>query len=266
MGLDTLGVYAGPGEFAWGTKDTGITAAINEPTDGIDAVETTIPYDTLAGASAMPSSGIIKIGTELIKYTGTGTGTLTGCVRGYLFTTAAAHADGAAITVVEMEVFETLGDIEIDLSALNERQILRTDQGGIKKIIAGIETDTVKVKIPIAEVSYNRLKEIFESAATEVVDSVAPTTKKYFKVQSRAGEDLTANSGDIATIRYLADVNAGNFEICVSFPKLCMISLPNLSFKSDQQVYEVEFEAVAEKLGSDTKGTYLTIGDITARA
>jgi len=265
MGLGVLEVEAGPGVFTWGHQNTGVTAAINEVAN-IDDEVTTIGFDTEAGGSLPTTGGIILIGTELIKYDAIAAGDMTGCVRGYLYTTPASHLDGAVITEVALEEFETLGNIEVDLSALNEKQILRTDQGGIKKIIAGIETDTIKVKIPIAEMSYNRLYQIFYSAAEEVVDDVAPTTKKYFKVQSRAGDDLTATNGKASTLRFQSAVNAGNVEKMIGFPLLCMTSLPNLTFNAEQQIYEIECEAVAVKLGTDTKGTYLTVGDITARA
>ncbi len=65
---------------------------------GINAVITTIPYDTVTGV--IPSSGLIYIGTEQISYTGkTGTtsGNFTGCTRGVNGTTAAVHADNAVI-------------------------------------------------------------------------------------------------------------------------------------------------------------------------
>lgn len=53
----------------------------------------------------------VKIGDEVIKYTGITGNDLTGCVRGYLNTTAAAHADEA-----EVESFYRLRGNVIDLS------------------------------------------------------------------------------------------------------------------------------------------------------
>ena len=58
------------------------------------ADQTTI---TLADASSFPSSGAIKIGTEVITYSGKSTNDLTGCVRGVVGV-AAAHSSGATVT------------------------------------------------------------------------------------------------------------------------------------------------------------------------
>ena len=52
------------------------------------ADQTTI---TLADASSFPGSGAIKIGTEVITYSGKSTNDLTGCVRGVVGA-AAAHS------------------------------------------------------------------------------------------------------------------------------------------------------------------------------
>jgi hypothetical protein len=70
---------------------------------GINAVVTTIPYDTVTGT--IPSSGLLYCGTEQISYTGkTGTtsGNYTGCTRGVNGTTAAVHADNAVIYTSKM--------------------------------------------------------------------------------------------------------------------------------------------------------------------
>ena len=70
---------------------TGVTSTLagDEAAD-----QTTI---TLADASSFPSSGAIKIGTEVITYTGKSTNDLTGCVRGVVGP-AAAHSSGATVT------------------------------------------------------------------------------------------------------------------------------------------------------------------------
>lgn len=54
-----------------------------------------VSIDVATGAGAsLPSSGYIIIGSEVISYTGITTDQLTGCTRGALGTTAAAHSDG----------------------------------------------------------------------------------------------------------------------------------------------------------------------------
>ena len=53
---------------------------------------------TLASITDMPTEGTINVGSENISYTGFNTLELTGVTRGVNGTTAATHADGAAIT------------------------------------------------------------------------------------------------------------------------------------------------------------------------
>jgi hypothetical protein len=53
---------------------------------------------TLASITDMPTEGTINVGSENISYTGFSTLELTGVTRGVNGTTAATHADGAAIT------------------------------------------------------------------------------------------------------------------------------------------------------------------------
>jgi hypothetical protein len=66
---------------------------------GINASATSIVLDSVTG---FPTAGIIKIGTELIAYTGISTLTLTGCTRGRFNTTAAAHDDEAAVYLTQV--------------------------------------------------------------------------------------------------------------------------------------------------------------------
>ncbi len=70
---------------------TGVTSTLA----GAEAADqTTI---TLADASSFPSSGAIKIGTEVITYSGKSTNDLTGCSRGVVGDPA-AHSSGATVT------------------------------------------------------------------------------------------------------------------------------------------------------------------------
>lgn len=62
----------------------------------VSSTSTTI---TVTNASAITSSGFIKIGTETISYPNVNGNQLINCARGQNGTTAAAHASGAAITV-----------------------------------------------------------------------------------------------------------------------------------------------------------------------
>lgn len=73
-------------------------------------------------ASGFPTSGTIQIEDEDITYTGKATNTLTGCTRGANSTTAAAHAAGHDVFLVQSKAITTgdtltfaSGDIEFKL-------------------------------------------------------------------------------------------------------------------------------------------------------
>jgi len=74
------------------------TTAIDDA-DGITASDTTITVDSTSG---FPSRGRILIGSEVIAYTNTTSTTFTGCTRGLEDTTAAVHADDAAVTLRDL--------------------------------------------------------------------------------------------------------------------------------------------------------------------
>ncbi len=69
---------------------TGVTSTLNGQ---ISATATTI---TLTDSSSFPASGAVKIGTEIITYTGNSSNQLTGCTRGVVGA-AAIHASGATV-------------------------------------------------------------------------------------------------------------------------------------------------------------------------
>jgi len=85
-----------------GSKNPATTCAVDDVA-GVAIPDTTIDFDTLAGGN-LPERGVITLGAENIHYTGitwtsSTAGTITGCTRGYNGTVAAAHLDGAAITL-----------------------------------------------------------------------------------------------------------------------------------------------------------------------
>jgi hypothetical protein len=63
----------------------------------ITAADTTISLESASGGELFPTAGYIIIGSEVITYTGVSTDDLTGCSRGVLGTTAAAHSNGDAV-------------------------------------------------------------------------------------------------------------------------------------------------------------------------
>ena len=101
----------------WEVANTNITLATNKNeyrifratsdgnSDGVTstltaaiATTTATAGITIASKTRMPDSGTINVGSENISYTGFNSLELTGVTRGVNGTTAATHADGAAIT------------------------------------------------------------------------------------------------------------------------------------------------------------------------
>lgn len=71
---------------------------IESALDGaISDSDTTISLTSAQGGEQFPTAGYIIIGSEVITYTGVSTDDLTGCTRGVLGTTAAAHINGDAV-------------------------------------------------------------------------------------------------------------------------------------------------------------------------
>jgi hypothetical protein len=88
----------GAGGLAWFGLDgpSGGFTLINDGT-GISAADTTIDVDSTTG---FPSSGVVRIESELITYTGTTATSFTGCTRGRFGTTAATHNDNTPVRFV----------------------------------------------------------------------------------------------------------------------------------------------------------------------
>jgi hypothetical protein len=74
--------------------DVTFSASANTLSANVDVLDTTI---SLTSASGFPTSGRIKIGSEIITYALVSGNDLTGCVRGVNDTTAASHSSGAAV-------------------------------------------------------------------------------------------------------------------------------------------------------------------------
>ena len=83
----------GWGLGSWGGVQQGqFTSTLSS---GINASVTSL---TMASSTSFPSSGTVKIGSELITYTGNSGGTLSGLTRGASGTTAAIHSSSAVVT------------------------------------------------------------------------------------------------------------------------------------------------------------------------
>ena len=73
------------------------TNATTTTTEALDNSETAIDLASVAG---FKTAGVVKIGSEIITYTGISTLTLTGCTRGTNSSSAASHLSGVAVTQV----------------------------------------------------------------------------------------------------------------------------------------------------------------------
>lgn len=71
----------------------------------IDASVTTIP---LVSAAHLPPTGQVKIDSEWIRYEGISSNDLTGCIRSYGSSAAAAHSSGATVTAMETDSYHQL--------------------------------------------------------------------------------------------------------------------------------------------------------------
>jgi hypothetical protein len=83
----------------WYNRQSGqenTTALTIDQTGGITSSDTTIPLNSVVG---LTTSGFVKIGNETISYPNIVGNSLVNCARGQNNTTAAAHADGAAVSV-----------------------------------------------------------------------------------------------------------------------------------------------------------------------
>jgi hypothetical protein len=81
----------------WINRQSGATSATSLTLNGgINDSVTTITLSSTDGLSAV---GYIKLGAEIISYTGKTSTTLTGCLRGQAGTTAASHLNNATVSV-----------------------------------------------------------------------------------------------------------------------------------------------------------------------
>lgn len=98
----------------------------------INSSVTTITYDTVTGT--IPSSGLVYIDTEQIKYTSKNATQLLGVTRGVNGTTAASHADNAVMYTSRMAV--NGNDLRVYV-----------DGAEVKRWLSGINTSATKVWI-----------------------------------------------------------------------------------------------------------------------
>ena len=99
-GLDSQIGGTGWGAGIWGGQLTSaqtntLNGALQNNANGTGGTGSNI---TLASVSGFPDAGTIKVGDELITYTGVSSPNLTGIVRGAFSTSVSAHNNGATVT------------------------------------------------------------------------------------------------------------------------------------------------------------------------
>ena len=104
----------GFGTSGWGGS-SGVLGTLNgallNDTAGTGGVGTSI---TLASTTGFPTSGVIKVDSELISYTGISSNDLTGISRAANGTSTAAHSNGAGV-----EYFIGWGDAALSSTAVS---------------------------------------------------------------------------------------------------------------------------------------------------
>jgi len=165
------------------------TNAATTTTEALDDSETGIDLTSIAG---FKTAGVIKIGSEIITYTGISTLTLTGCTRGTNSTSAAAHDSGATVTQV---------------------------------LIAPIATTDGSTTVTVTDSGHGALKNdfvVFDGATATggiTADTLnrrsgyqitAVTTNTFtFTVPSAASSTVSAGGGNAVIINYLIGSAAG---------------------------------------------------------
>jgi hypothetical protein len=108
----------------------------------------------IGGDAGTTNDGEIVIGTEIIKYTGISTNTLTGCTRGFDTSSATTHDNGATVTLRHFGLTTTLAEAldgtetEIDLTSA-------TDFSGTNVMGFGTVADISVADVALENSSWN---------------------------------------------------------------------------------------------------------------
>lgn len=143
--------------------DVTFAASANTLSADVDILDTTI---SLTSASGFPTSGRIKIGSEIITYALVSGNDLTGCVRGVNDTTAASHSSGAAVNCATIIVTDNAhGALENDFVTLSGAVSL----GGA--ITADVLNQEYQITYVIGDNSYQ-----IEARTVSTITSITTTT------------------------------------------------------------------------------------------
>jgi hypothetical protein len=93
-----VGPVSGAQGYGWGTDLYGGESSLETTLNG--GINNSVTTITLTDTTGFPTSGSVRINSEIISYTGISTNDLTGCTRGSQSTTPASHSDGAAVVAL----------------------------------------------------------------------------------------------------------------------------------------------------------------------
>ena len=150
------------------------TAVATLASDHTNAV-TTITVNSTAG---YPSSGAIRIDSELITYTGTTAITLTGATRGARGTTAAAHSSGATVKldISPAYIITSDGNAFINSNAATVNPHVAFQVSGTTNYALGVDrADSSKFKIGLTDVATTPLLTLDSRTTTSGVSAVLLT-------------------------------------------------------------------------------------------
>ena len=148
---------------------------------------------SVASVDGFSTAGTIKIGTEIITYTGISVLELTGCTRGASSTTAATHSSGAAVLKIAVGPIGTISGSKIVTIIDVAHNAKVTDWVVLSgaAAIGGITTD------------------VLNSMAGHQVTKVVNVNTYEITVPSAATSTVVAGGGVAIVIKYLIGVDAG---------------------------------------------------------
>jgi hypothetical protein len=142
---------------------------------GADTLNGAIAADsetiTIDSATGFPASGRVKIDDEIITYASISSVTLQGCARGQNGTTAASHADGAAISCCTITVTEA------EHGALDNDFVTFTDAASLGGLItAAVLNQEYQVTTVVSANSYQiEARTVSSIASITTTDGLDPT-------------------------------------------------------------------------------------------
>jgi len=142
---------------------------------GADTLNGAIAADsetiTIDSATGFPASGRVKIDDEIITYASISSVTLQGCARGQNGTTAASHADGAAIACCTITVTEA------EHGALDNDFVTFTDAASLGGLItAAVLNQEYQVTTVVSANSYQiEARTVSSIASITTTDGLDPT-------------------------------------------------------------------------------------------